>query len=652
MFDYKELLGHPLFDSQKDYLAYPDPDDIRLAYERARLICQKSGLTVQDIVRTTPKFWDFYREPILARDTTIGVILPIHWNLCIGTIGSYAPKRPDLIPLLEKLMRFELCGEFMLTEIGHGLDARNLETTATLQADGSFDLDSPIPTAAKAMPPSTPWAGVGRVGVVFARLISAEGEDLGVKPFIVHINDEKGNMCKGVTCRALPTRSGSRAVDHALTTFTHVRLEPGALLGSPQKAADQRADFFKQIYRVPIGTLSLSLTNIPLLRQCAYIAGTYSLRRRVAAGGGEGNGLAESRQGATVPIIRFATQYRPILDTLVQSRVYGAFSHEAVAMFQDSKLHPLVRHAVAVCFKATVTMDTQAALAELTDRCGWQGLFGYNQIIENAMALRGNSIAEGDYTVLCIRLVSEVLRGRYEIPKAKMKDCLLAKHEAGVWEEARAMVASLKDQDFRGEEFNALILPRCRDIVRATGHRMAYEAAAAVAATPGDGANAGITPEALSLFECICMKTDLSWYVSSSSSSSQSMSRSESGSDIINRAAFFARDALAGKEALPELETFLTQSREDYLPRVPIMYEETWAEFIQGLPKFEAGQIATEAQPQPQTQTQTEMDVEKQADGRGSSMAPIKISLRVKSSAGRRSVGVVEKPETSSIWKF
>ena len=37
----------------------------------------------------------------------------------------------------------------MLTEIGHGLDAQNLETTATLMPNGDFDLHSPSAAAAK-----------------------------------------------------------------------------------------------------------------------------------------------------------------------------------------------------------------------------------------------------------------------------------------------------------------------------------------------------------------------------------------------------------------------------------------------------------------------------------------------------------------------
>ena len=38
---------------------------------------------------------------------------------------------------------------FMLNEVGHGCDSRNLETTATLQRDGSFILNTPTPEAVK-----------------------------------------------------------------------------------------------------------------------------------------------------------------------------------------------------------------------------------------------------------------------------------------------------------------------------------------------------------------------------------------------------------------------------------------------------------------------------------------------------------------------
>ena len=49
------------------------------------------------------------------------------------------------------------------------------------------------------MPITTPQEGFKRVGVVFARLI-VEGEDRGVRPFIVNLNDGQ-NMCPGVMAK-------------------------------------------------------------------------------------------------------------------------------------------------------------------------------------------------------------------------------------------------------------------------------------------------------------------------------------------------------------------------------------------------------------------------------------------------------------------
>lgn len=234
-------------------------------------------------------------------------------------------------------------------------------------------------------------AGVPRVGVVFARLLT-NGVDCGVKPFIVRLCSES-QMCPGVISRPLPVRNGARPLDHSITTFDHVRLPSESLLGAPTPTPNLRTDFLAQIWRVSVGTLSLTLLNIPLLRQSAYIVGTYSARRRISSNVGD----------RTVPIISFATQYRPVLTALVQTSAFDAFADDAIEAFRDDTLSIEVRHSVATCFKATITVATQTMLAELTDRCGWQGLFAHNRIIEAAQFVNGNGIAEGDYTVLCIR---------------------------------------------------------------------------------------------------------------------------------------------------------------------------------------------------------------------------------------------------------
>lgn len=87
----------------------------------------------------------------------------------------------------------------MLTEIAHGLDAKNLETEVRLQPDGSFILHTPRPEVSKIVPPSMPVAGLPRIAVVMAKLV-VNSEDFGIRPVVVALNDGK-QMCKGVTSR-------------------------------------------------------------------------------------------------------------------------------------------------------------------------------------------------------------------------------------------------------------------------------------------------------------------------------------------------------------------------------------------------------------------------------------------------------------------
>lgn len=86
----------------------------------------------------------------------------MHWNLALGTIASYRKERPDLEPLIKDLEDFNVSGLFLLTELDHGLDTRNLETQAVRRSDGSFELHTPHLGAAKTMPPNGLWAGVAR----------------------------------------------------------------------------------------------------------------------------------------------------------------------------------------------------------------------------------------------------------------------------------------------------------------------------------------------------------------------------------------------------------------------------------------------------------------------------------------------------------
>ncbi|KAF2423394.1 putative acyl-CoA oxidase [Tothia fuscella] len=544
------LLKQRVWKLEAPHTELPRAEDVRIHYDRARSLCQAINMTVDDIVNMTTKFWDFHSNYIASRDGAAFTILTIHWNLCMGTLARFVSQRPDLKPLLADLQKFNVCGEFMLTEAGHGLDARNIETTATHQADGSYDLHTVNEGASKIMPPTTPQAGIARVAIVFARLI-VDDEDRGVKPFLVHLND-KHCMRPGITSKPLPKRPGSHRVDHAVTYFDHVHLDSTALLGSSTKVDNQRHEFFDLISQVSVGTLSLSISNIMCLKLCSYIAGKYSLRREVSFGNG----------GLRIPIMMFRTQHRPILDALACASVFDAYKDWAIEKFVALKGDEKVQHGVACSFKACVIEATQGILGELMDRCGWQGLMEYNQISMNLLSQRGNSIAEGDVLVLSIRLAMEILLGKYTLPQPTNPDSLLAQHEAGLIREAKAKMASLSD-DHREIAWNCHILPRCKLIVQSIGQRMAYEAAVA---------SGTVDRRLINLYESSCIMKDLSWYVENNG---------------MNRAEMLDTDEAAVSAVMDDVEDLIDAAGAGRWAHAPIISEKGWKTFVGELPKFE-----------------------------------------------------------------
>lgn len=161
-------------------------------------------------------------------------------------------------------------------------------------------------------------------------------------------------------------------------------------------------------------------------------------------------------------------------------------------------------------------------------------------------------------------LVSELLLGRYEIPKARDPKCLLAQHEISIWKEATRLSKKIMIMagSNRNEKFNAAILPRCRKLVQAIGHRMAYEAAAA---------SDLVTPDMLRFYEASCLLEDPAWYVEK---------KKFTTSDL------HIRHADAATQLLPRLEFMLQQSGAAPWATAPILKEQAWMEFLDRLPTF------------------------------------------------------------------
>ncbi|CRK49131.1 hypothetical protein BN1723_017004 [Verticillium longisporum] len=363
-------------------------------------------------------------------------------------------------------------------------------------------------------------------------------------------------MKAGVSCRVLPARPGAKVLDHAITSFSHVKLPRSALLseGNDLERQDSRKALFHQIRRVSVGTLSLSMTFVATLRLSGYVAGVYSQRRRIAT----------MKQNETTPIITFSTQHTPVIDALTQASILEAFANWTVGQFKAQSTNARIQGALACVFKETAIHFGQATMSELMDRCGWQGLYTHNQVCELALAQRGTSVAEGDTLVLCIRLVTELMLGRYTLPEPVDPTSLLSKHEIGVWEEAAKMVESVMalDERQRDDGFNTFLLPRCRQLVQATGQRMSYEAAKA---TPS------IRSEILRLWEMTCIQDDVSWYVANTD---------------LDRIMIFKQHSEAVKAVLPFLDQLLNESGGEAWTTAPFLNDNDWNKFLNGLESF------------------------------------------------------------------
>lgn len=164
-------------------------------------------------------------------------------------------------------------------------------------------------------------------------------------------------------------RGGSVPLNHCLTYFNHVRLPPTALIAPSEKGEDDRGQFFDNIYRIIVGSMSIAGMALSSMKMGLYVASRYSQRRHVT----------DALNGGLKPILSFPTQQYPILSTLAQSIVFESFLKDALRLFNDQSLNLTTRHCIAAISKATVVRHCCSSLITLGDRCGAQGVFEVNQ---------------------------------------------------------------------------------------------------------------------------------------------------------------------------------------------------------------------------------------------------------------------------------
>ena len=114
----------------------------------------------------------------------------------------------------------------------------------------------------------------------------------------------------------------------------------------------------------------MTASYLPGLRTASYIAGKYSLRRKVI----------DASTGLPRPIISFSTQYIPVMTAIANAFVSIAFVNDIHAAYRDPKLGYTIKHFLVAVSKVTVFGHAIKDLVVLGDRCGAQGLLRANQL--------------------------------------------------------------------------------------------------------------------------------------------------------------------------------------------------------------------------------------------------------------------------------
>ncbi|KIK58932.1 hypothetical protein GYMLUDRAFT_1005358 [Collybiopsis luxurians FD-317 M1] len=543
-----QLLRSPLF--APDYQALSTQASAQRSYKRANAIASIHGLSAHDIHTMSQKFWDLHQDPITCIDGAATTLLTIQYNLVVGTLTRINPVGyPDIPKLIKDLLSFKLIGQFCLTELDHGLDAFNLETKATQLPNGKFDLHTPHPGAAKFMPPTVPVLYVPCTAIVFARLFVDE-EDLGPAMFLVPLNDGR-TMYPGVTAKLLPPRGGSYPVNHALTTFQHVELPSSSLLRIHDTTGQQKcthSQFMDIIWRVAVGSLCLGSIAIPALQISAFIGIKYGQRRSV-----------ESKSSSDrSPLLSISTHQKPVFTALAQAYVLKAFASWAITIFADPSIDHQIRRGIAACAKAVMAQHAQSAHLAISNHCGAQGLFAYNQLCNQHSEYCGISIAEGDLLGLSIKTVADLVRGRYSLPTPYNGDHLVSKHEDAVINEVLELLSAA---DNPVQTFSRHVLPRCLHIVESIGHRMAYEAAV----------KSDIPDCLIDMYLCHIIELDMAWYVEVGLVSRASLSQwtEENIVKISNNIQLYTQSL--------EVDRYVT---------APIVSDSSWNSFMEKLPVY------------------------------------------------------------------
>ena len=408
----RRLLSDPAF-------AYPEPgistDDHRALVLRWTKLLADQGLGAlaypewaggeDDIGAFVAAF-----ETLATHDLALVVKFGVQFGLWGGSVhrlGNEDQRRA----LLPEIGRAELLGAFAMSERGHGSNVRDLQTTATYDADAQeWTIQTPTEHDHKE------WIGNaardGTMATVFAQLV-IDGEGHGVHGFLVPLRDEDGRPMPGLRIADSGHKMGLNGVDNGRLWFDGVRVPRTALLGryasvsedgvysSPIPSAGKR--FFVMLGTLVGGRIAVGCAATSAAKAGLTVAVRYGARRRQFGPAG----------GPEVVVLDYLSHQRRLLPLVATS--YGltfalhTLAEDFAALDADGDTREIEGRAAAL--KAMASWHATGALQEAREACGGEGFRWSARLASRKADSDIFTTFEGDNTVLQLQVAKGLLAG-------------------------------------------------------------------------------------------------------------------------------------------------------------------------------------------------------------------------------------------------